>query len=99
MKVLETNIDGLLVVEPDVYFDSRGYFFESFNKKRYKEHGLDFNFVQHNISKSVQGTIRGLHYQVGEFAQGKLCWVLKGNVLDFAFDIRFVSPAFGKHVR
>ncbi len=95
MKVTKTPIEGLLVIEPQVFDDSRGYFFESFNKKKFEEIGITESFVQDNISKSSYGTIRGLHYQVGEFAQGKLCSVLKGRVLDVAVDIRFGSPTFG----
>ncbi|MEG8945924.1 dTDP-4-dehydrorhamnose 3,5-epimerase [Rosettibacter firmus] len=97
MLVEKTFIDGLLIIKPDVYFDERGFFFESFNQKRYFEAGIDFNFVQDNISKSKKGTIRGLHYQVGDFAQGKLCYVIAGKVLDVAVDIRFGSPTFGKY--
>lgn len=97
MKVIKTDFKGLYVIEPDVFEDSRGYFFESYNKEKYEEHGIDVNFVQDNISKSVRGTVRGLHYQVGEKAQGKLCQVLFGKVLDVAVDIRFDSPTFGKH--
>ncbi|MBN1632906.1 MAG: dTDP-4-dehydrorhamnose 3,5-epimerase [Ignavibacteria bacterium] len=98
MKIIKTDIDGVLIIEPDVFNDARGFFFESYNDKKYGEAGLDFNFVQDNISKSAYGTIRGLHYQVGEYAQGKLCQVIKGKVLDVAVDIRFGSPAFGKYV-
>ena len=97
MKVIKTDFKGLYVIEPDVFEDSRGYFFESYNKEKYEEHGIDVNFVQDNISKSVRGTVRGLHYQVGDKAQGKLCQVLFGKVLDVAVDIRFDSPTFGKH--
>lgn len=102
-KILEyyeykkTPLDGLLIIEPNVFPDERGYFYESFNKSRYLENGINFEFVQDNISKSCRGTLRGLHYQVGEFAQGKLCQVLVGKVLDVAVDIRFNSPTFGKH--
>ena len=97
MKVTKTEIPGLLVVQPDVFTDSRGFFFESYNKKRYEEISIPNNFVQDNISKSKRGTVRGLHYQVGEFAQGKLCQVIEGEVLDVAVDIRFGSPTFGKY--
>ena len=97
MKVTKTEIEGLLIIEPDVFPDERGYFFEDYNKKRYQTIGLDMEFVQNNISKSVKGTVRGLHYQVGEFAQGKLCEVIYGKVLDVAVDIRFGSPTFGKY--
>ncbi len=97
MKITKTNIEGLLIIEPDVYGDERGFFFEAYNKKRYEENGLNFDFVQDNFSRSVKGTIRGLHYQVGDYAQDKLCEVLYGKVLDVAVDIRFGSPTFGKH--
>ena len=90
-------IDGLLLVQPDVFLDERGYFFESFNKEKYVDSGINFSFVQDNISKSKKGTVRGLHYQVGESAQGKLCSVIVGKVLDIAVDIRFGSPTFGKY--
>lgn len=97
MKVLKTPIEGLLVIEPDVFYDDRGYFFESFNAKNYEDAGLNFKFVQDNVSKSNRGTLRGLHYQIGEHAQGKLCQVLLGEVLDVAVDIRFGSPTFGHY--
>ncbi len=97
MKVTNTEISGLLVIEPDVFNDSRGFFIESYNKKRYEESEIPHDFVQDNISKSKKGTVRGLHYQVGEKAQGKLCQVIEGEVLDVALDIRFNSPTFGKH--
>ncbi len=93
----KTFIEGLLLIKPDIFQDSRGYFFESFNQKKYKDIGIDFTFVQDNVSKSSKGTIRGLHYQVGEFAQGKLCSVIYGKVMDVAVDIRFDSPTFGKY--
>jgi len=97
MKIKENEIKGLLVISPDVFNDERGYFFESFSLKKYQQAGLNFNFVQDNISKSKKGTVRGLHYQIGEKAQGKLCQVIKGKVLDVAVDIRFNSPTFGKY--
>ncbi|MFN3873946.1 MAG: dTDP-4-dehydrorhamnose 3,5-epimerase family protein, partial [Ignavibacterium sp.] len=97
MEILKTPIEGLLVIKPKVYGDSRGYFLESFRLSKFREHGIDFNFVQDNISKSRKGTIRGLHYQIGEMAQGKLCQVIYGKVLDVAVDIRFGSPTFGKY--
>jgi len=93
----KTFIDGLLIINPDIFEDDRGYFYESFNKKRYNELG-NVEFVQDNISKSQYGTLRGLHYQVGENSQGKLCSVLKGKVIDVAVDIRHGSPTFGKHL-
>jgi len=97
LKVAKTEIPGLLVVQPDIFTDSRGFFIESYNKKRYEESGIPLDFVQDNISKSKKGTVRGLHYQVGDKAQGKLCQVIEGEVLDVAVDIRFGSPTFGKY--
>ena len=97
MKVTKTNIEGLLLLEPDLFRDDRGYFFESYNKEKYDDIALDINFVQDNISQSKKETVRGLHYQVGDKAQGKLCQVISGKVLDVAVDIRFGSPTFGKH--
>lgn len=97
MQFEKTFIDGLIIVKPDVFPDERGYFFESFNKMKYENGGINFSFVQDNISRSKKGTVRGLHYQIGESAQGKLCSVLLGKVLDVAVDIRFGSPTFGKY--
>lgn len=97
MQFEKTNIDGLIVIKPDVYPDSRGYFFESYNKLKFSNGGIETYFVQDNISKSVKGTIRGLHYQAGVHAQDKLCSVVFGKVLDVAVDIRFGSPTFGKY--
>ena len=97
MKIEKVNIDGLLVIEPKIFNDDRGYFFESFNSEKYGFITEKYNFVQDNISKSKYGTIRGLHYQVGNSAQGKLISVLVGKVFDVAVDIRFGSPTFGKH--
>jgi len=93
----KTFIDGLIVVKPDIFYDERGYFFEAFNLEKFANGGIDKTFVQDNISKSVKGTVRGLHYQVGQYAQGKLCSVVLGKVLDVAVDIRFGSPTFGKY--
>jgi dTDP-4-dehydrorhamnose 3,5-epimerase len=97
LEIIKTNITGLLIFKPKVFKDDRGFFFESFNKQNFDETKLNFQFLQDNISKSKKGTIRGLHYQVGDKAQGKLCFVLYGNVLDVAVDIRFGSPTFGKY--
>lgn len=97
MKIIETEIKGLLIIEPDVYPDPRGYFFESYSLQKYKANGTPMNFIQDNISKSKKGTIRGLHYQVAKNSQGKLCQVILGSVLDVAVDIRFNSPTFGKY--
>lgn len=98
MKFIKTDIEGLLIIEPDVFPDDRGFFFESFSKIKYEKEAFKYNFLQDNISKSTKGTIRGLHYQVGEFTQGKLCQVISGKVFDVAVDIRFGSPTFGKYV-
>ena len=97
MKAVKTFIDGLLIIEPDVFVDERGYFLESYRRTKYQEIGITEEFVQDNISKSTKGTVRGLHYQVGNKAQGKLCQVIYGTVLDIAVDIRFGSPTFGKY--
>jgi dTDP-4-dehydrorhamnose 3,5-epimerase len=97
MRSEETGLKGVLILKPDVYSDERGYFFESYNEKIFTEFGIASNFVQDNISKSRKNTIRGLHYQVGEYAQGKLCEVLFGRVLDVAVDIRKGSPTYGKY--
>jgi dTDP-4-dehydrorhamnose 3,5-epimerase len=97
LKVTKSDISGLLIIQPNVFNDDRGYFFESYSKKLYEEFGIRNEFVQDNISKSTKGTVRGLHYQAGEKAQGKLCQVIEGEVLDVAVDIRFNSPTFGKH--
>ncbi len=97
MQFEKTFIEGLLLVKPDIFPDERGYFYESFNKNKYSSGGIEFEFVQDNISKSVKGTVRGLHYQVDRYAQGKLCSVIFGKVLDVAVDIRFGSSTFGKY--
>ena len=97
MKVIAKEVNGLLVLQPDFFPDDRGFFFESYNKQRYEDIGINYDFIQDNISKSKKGTIRGLHYQVGDKAQGKLCQVIEGEVLDVAVDIRFNSPTFGKY--
>jgi len=97
VEAVKTKLKGVILLKPDVYPDSRGYFYESFNINSYKDAGINIPFVQDNISKSVKSTIRGLHYQIGEFEQGKLCQVVYGKVLDAAVDIRFGSPTFGKY--
>ena len=99
MTVEKTDFEGLLVIKPAVFKDGRGYFYESFNFNKFIAEGLSLNFVQDNVSRSAKGTIRGLHYQVGDYAQGKLCSVLLGKVFDVAVDIRFGSPTFGKYFR
>ncbi len=98
MKIEKTKLNDVLIITPDVYGDERGFFFESYNERKFYDNEMFLNFVQDNISFSKYGTIRGLHYQVGENAQGKLCQVLSGKVIDVAVDIRFGSPTFGEHV-
>ena len=98
MNLIKTVLDGVYIVEPRVFVDSRGYFFESYNQAVLEEAGLTYSFVQDNQSKSSYGTIRGLHFQKGEFAQAKLVRVLQGTVLDVAVDLRMGSPTFGQHV-
>jgi len=99
MEVIKTEIDGVLIIEPKVFGDHRGYFFESFNEREFAEKsGVDVHFVQDNESKSCYGVVRGLHFQKGEHAQAKLVRVISGKVLDVAVDIRPGSPTFGKHV-
>ncbi len=98
MNVIETKIPGLLIIEPKVFGDERGFFVETYNESRYKEMGISGNFVQDNLSKSKKGVLRGLHYQAPPFEQGKLVTVLSGAVLDVAVDIRHGSPTFGEYV-
>jgi dTDP-4-dehydrorhamnose 3,5-epimerase len=95
MNVIKTSIPDVLIIEPKVFGDSRGFFYESFNQKAFHQAtGLDINFVQDNHSRSAKGVLRGLHYQIRQ-AQGKLVRVVKGAVFDVAVDIRKSSPAFG----
>ncbi|MBO9201534.1 MULTISPECIES: dTDP-4-dehydrorhamnose 3,5-epimerase [Niastella] len=96
MSFIETGLPGLLVFEPTVFNDSRGFFFEAYNEKMFGEAGIENEFVQDNQSRSTYGVIRGLHYQVTPFAQAKLVRVLIGTILDVAVDIRKGSPTFGK---
>ncbi|MEO7982892.1 MAG: dTDP-4-dehydrorhamnose 3,5-epimerase [Bacteroidota bacterium] len=96
MPFEKTGIPGLLVFEPNVFEDSRGHFFESYNEKTFREEGIDIHWVQDNQSSSAYGVIRGLHYQLPPFAQSKLIRVLKGKILDVAVDIRKGSPTFGQ---
>ena len=98
MTITETGIENLLVIAPKIFKDDRGFFFEAFNKKRFKEKtGLDINFVQDNESHSSYGTLRGLHYQLAPHSQSKLVRVLSGEVLDVAIDLRKESKTFGEH--
>lgn len=98
MKIEKTKIEGLLIITPEVFGDERGFFVETYNKKRYVEAGILDEFVQDNLSESQKGTLRGLHFQKEPFSQGKLASVIKGRVLDIAVDIRKDSPTFGEHV-
>lgn len=96
MEIEKTSIDGVLVIRPRVFGDERGFFLESYNVDRYREAGIDAVFVQDNISQSKRGVLRGLHFQTGEHAQGKLVQVIKGKVWDVAVDIRGGSLTYGK---
>src|SRR4051812_11625996 len=91
------DISGLIIIEPPVFEDSRGYFFEAYNQKVFSENNIGVQFVQDNQSRSSYGVIRGLHYQLAPFAQAKLIRVLEGRILDVALDIRKGSPTFGHH--
>ena len=97
MKVIETGLPGCVVIEPAVFGDERGFFYEGWNAARFAEHGLPASFVQHNVSRSQRGVLRGLHYQWPGNVQGKLISVLEGEVYDVAVDIRRGSPTFGRH--
>ena len=96
MKIVETPIKDLIVVRPDVFTDSRGYFTELYNENRYRAYGIDNNFVQDNLSRSSYGVVRGLHLQKGESAQAKLVKVIVGKVWDVAVDLRQGSSTYGK---
>lgn len=99
MKFIETEIKGCFIIEPKVFGDTRGYFFESFSKKQFaQEVGYEVDFVQDNQSFSSYGVLRGLHFQKGDDAQAKLVRVLNGRVLDVVVDLRLGSPTYGKHL-
>lgn len=98
MEVIKTNIDGVVILEPRIFEDSRGYFFESFSLREFEEKVCPINFVQDNESMSSYGVMRGLHFQRPPFTQSKLVRVIKGAVLDVAVDIRKGSPTYGQHV-
>ena len=98
MEIIETNINGLLIIKPKVFADPRGYFFESYNANVFKQNGIMVDFVQDNQSLSSTGVLRGLHFQAPPFDQGKLVRVINGAVLDVAVDIRKNSPTYGQHV-
>ena len=98
MEFKKSSIDGVYVIEPRIFTDARGYFFEAWKQAEFEEHIGKVNFVQDNESKSSRGVLRGLHYQKGDYSQAKLVRVIKGCVLDVAVDIRKSSPTFGQHV-
>lgn len=98
MNVIKTEIDGVFIIEPKLYKDSRGYFMESFNQARFSECVASVRFVQDNESMSSYGVVRGLHFQRGEYAQAKLVRATMGRVRDVVVDIRKSSPTFGKHI-
>ena len=98
MNIIQTDIDGACIIEPKVFADNRGYFFESFSQKIFEEKVCQTQFVQDNESKSTYGVLRGLHFQKPPYTQAKLVRVVSGKVLDVAVDIRKGSPSFGKHV-
>ncbi|MBS0205415.1 MAG: dTDP-4-dehydrorhamnose 3,5-epimerase [Planctomycetes bacterium] len=95
MNVIATELPGLLIVEPKVFGDARGFFFEGYHRERYRAAGIDVEFVQDNYSRSCRGTLRGLHYQITQ-PQGKLVQVTRGEVFDVAVDLRRSSPTFGR---
>lgn len=98
MEIIKTDIDGVVIIEPRLFRDERGYFFESFSERDFSERVRPIHFVQDNESKSAYGVLRGLHFQKPPHAQSKLVRVIKGRVLDVAVDIRRGSPTFGRHV-
>lgn len=98
MEYIKTEIEGVYVIEPKVFEDARGYFFEAFKSEDFKKNIGNIDFIQDNESKSSRGVLRGLHYQKGKYSQAKLVRVIKGRVLDVAVDLRKSSKTFGKHV-
>ena len=98
MDYKQTEIKGVYIIEPHVFNDARGYFFEAWKNEEFQQYVGKINFIQDNESKSSYGVLRGLHYQKGEYSQAKLVRVIKGKVLDVAVDIRKSSPTFGKYV-
>ena len=98
MNITKTDIQGLIIIEPQIFKDSRGCFFEIWNAKKFKQLGISEDFVQDNQSVSSKGVLRGLHFQNPPYAQAKLVRVIKGSVLDVAVDLRKNSPTYGKHV-
>jgi len=98
MTVIQTEISGVLLIKPSIFRDDRGAFLESFSARRYRDHGIAQDWVQDNLSTSVRGVIRGLHYQRPPHAQAKIVQVIRGRILDVVVDIRKGSPTYGKHV-
>jgi dTDP-4-dehydrorhamnose 3,5-epimerase len=97
MTIEKTFIEDLVIINPAVFEDSRGYFFEAYNQAKFHENGIDYQFIQDNQSFSRRGVIRGLHLQINPFAQAKLVRVLEGEILDMAVDLRKNSPTYGQH--
>lgn len=99
MRILKTDIEGVLIIEPQLFEDERGYFFEAFSERKFAElTGIETRFVQDNESRSAKGVVRGLHFQLPPFAQSKLVRAVRGTILDVAVDIRRGSPTFGRYV-
>ena len=98
MEIIKTSIEGLLIIEPRVFTDARGFFEETYNEERYFAAGIDVRFVQDNLSASSYGVVRGLHFQRPPYTQAKLVTCIEGSVLDVAVDLRADSPTFGQHV-
>ena len=98
MKIIQTKIPDLLIIEPQVFEDNRGYFVETYNQAKFEANGLNYTFIQDNQSFSQYGTIRGLHFQTGDYAQAKLVRAVQGTVLDVAVDLRENSPTLGQYV-
>jgi dTDP-4-dehydrorhamnose 3,5-epimerase len=96
VKFIKTDLQGVFLIEPKVHADARGFFLESYNEREFVKNGINVRFVQDNMSRSVKGTLRGLHYQLDPHSQGKLVRVLQGEVFDVAVDIRQGSPTYGK---
>ena len=98
MTIEKTAIEDLIIINPTVFEDSRGYFFEAYNQAKFQENGISYKFIQDNQSFSKRGVVRGLHLQINPFAQAKLVRVLEGEILDVAVDLRKNSPTYGQHV-
>ncbi len=97
MNFKETSLEGVWLIEPRIFEDGRGHFLEAFRQEIFRQKGLEFNFVQDNISTSVKGTLRGLHYQIPPWSQAKLVMAIEGEILDVAVDLRKESPTFGRY--